>query len=266
MKVVFYILTLVATLVGLYFSNDLKGKLEDQIQLREETENRNRTVSANADKTEKELKTEEENLLAAQSDRAMVVASIDKLESEQRQYQRELDSVMSTVKSQKDKIQAALDQFEQVKERVGLQGDADVEDITATITDLEDQKKELDQEIMELDTVIEGARQAVEANRNELSRLASRKADRDAQFRRGALSSVITAVDQNWGFVVIGAGSNSGFTPEMKLIVQRDGRRIAEVDPSSVEASQTIAEIDFETMMPGVMIQPGDRVLSAKGN
>jgi hypothetical protein len=74
---------------------------------------------------------------------------------------------------------------------------------------------------------------------------------------------VVSAVNDDWGFVIIGAGSSTGFTPQTKLLVKRDGRLIAEVKPSSIEPSQTIAEIDPETLAPGARIQPGDRVILA---
>ena len=119
-------------------------------------------------------------------------------------------------------------------------------------------------DIEELETNIDGANNKIAKNRTEIGRLAARKSERDQRIRGNARQSVITAVDQNWGFVVIGAGSSSGFAPQTNLIVTRDGRLIAEVTPSSIEASQTIAEIDFDTVVPGVRIQPGDRVMLAK--
>jgi hypothetical protein len=36
------------------------------------------------------------------------------------------------------------------------------------------------------------------------------------------------------------------------------------VRPSSIEPTQTIAEIDFDTLATGVRLQPGDRVITAK--
>ena len=78
------------------------------------------------------------------------------------------------------------------------------------------------------------------------------------------MESVVSAVNQDWGFLVIAAGSNSGFTPQTPLIVERDGKTLGRVRPSSVEPTQTIAEIDFNTLATGVRLQPGDRVITAK--
>jgi hypothetical protein len=78
------------------------------------------------------------------------------------------------------------------------------------------------------------------------------------------MQAVITGVNQEWGFLVIGAGSNTGFTPQTSLLVQRDGKMIGRVRPSSIEPTQTIAEINFKTLAPGVRIQPGDYVIYEK--
>ena len=75
---------------------------------------------------------------------------------------------------------------------------------------------------------------------------------------------MVTAVDQDWGFLVIGAGSNSGFSPQTGLLVTRDGHLIGRVRPSSIEPNQTIAEIDFKSIAAGARIMPGDRVMLGK--
>ena len=48
--------------------------------------------------------------------------------------------------------------------------------------------------------------------------------------------------------------------------MQRDGRMIGRIRPSSIEPKQTIAEIDFNSLATGVRLQPGDRVMLAKPN
>ena len=98
-------------------------------------------------------------------------------------------------------------------------------------------------------------------NRDEVSRLADRKVKRDSEIRRNSMEATVTAVNYEWGFVVVGAGSRSGFTPETTVLVKRDGRVLGQLNPSSIEPNQTIFEIDFDSMAPGVRIRPGDRVI-----
>jgi hypothetical protein len=45
--------------------------------------------------------------------------------------------------------------------------------------------------------------------------------------------------------------------------VKRDGVLIGRVNPTSIEPSQTIAEIDRKNMATGVTLQVGDRVILA---
>ena len=46
--------------------------------------------------------------------------------------------------------------------------------------------------------------------------------------------------------------------------MKRDGKTIGRVHPSAIEPTQTIAEIDMDTLSPGVRLQPGDRVILSK--
>lgn len=269
MKALFYTLALLAILAGAYFSYDMKSKFLDQQESRELTESKNKTVSANADKTDQELKSAREALSSAKSAKAELEAEIGKIQADFRSLERELGDVEALVKQQEGTIQEAENALVEAKaalSNLGLPGDVNMQTIGDTIQNLEDQQKVLAQEIGELETVIEGANSAVASNREEIQRQQDRHATRTRAARQNRFSAPITAVDQNWGFVVIGAGRGSGLSEQDRLIVQRNGRRIAELLPSSIEAGQTIAEIDLDTIAPGVALQPGDRVILAKAN
>ena len=58
-------------------------------------------------------------------------------------------------------------------------------------------------------------------------------------------------------------GLATGITPQTTLLVKRDGRLIGRVRPSAIEPTQTIADIDLESLAAGVRLQPGDRVILA---
>ena len=98
----------------------------------------------------------------------------------------------------------------------------------------------------ELETLVGSSEKMLAGSRADFDRLVKRDIERNSRIGRNSMEAVVTAVNQDWGFIVIGAGSNSGFTPQTSLIVQRDGRLIGRVRPSSIEPTQTIAEIDFQ--------------------
>jgi DNA repair exonuclease SbcCD ATPase subunit len=266
MKSIFYVLALLAIAAGAYFSYDNMSKFEEQVETKNQYKDQDDSVLANIAKRKKELETAVEELKNAESDKQLVIANIDKLKSDKDALSRELGELEATLEEQEAKLEAARQGFANAKsaiESLGLpiDGEVNAANIKEVIGKLEDQKKELNAELQDLDQANEGLKGQIADNRSEIARLADRKADRSARFRSNAMESVITAVNNEWGFVVIGAGKSSGFTPQTRLIVKRGGRAIAEVAPSSIEASQTIAEIDYDTVAPGVMLQPGDRVI-----
>ena len=267
MKAIFYVLSLLAIGAAAFFSNANKGKFEEQQTARVNTIRQNKKVSANADKTKVELDDETKKLTGAKSALAEVQQSIESLESKARELQREQAELESELEEQQqtiDDAEKARQAAEEVLRDLGIEGPVSMGNINRKVKELEDTKKVLGADIDELDTNIDAAEGAVAKNREEIDRLGSKKAERNARMRQNAMESVITAVDQDFGFVVIGAGVNSGFKPQTRLIVKRGGSMIAEVTPSAIETNQTIAEIDFDTMKPGVRIQPGDRVILAK--
>lgn len=269
MKVALYAVSLIAILIGAYFSSSLKSKFEAQIEERKTFETRNKQVSANADKEEKEVEEQRESLRAAQAEQAEIAASIESLQADVSTLQREegqLDPVIARQQEDIKKARETLAEAQQVLRGLDVDGAVNPDNVGEAVKKLEDEKKELLTDISDLEAQLEGARNAVAASREEVSRQQKGEVERVRKSRRNALSARITAVDQNWGFVVVGAGRNSGFTQRDRMIVERDGRRIAEVTPSTIEANQLIAEIDLDTIAPGVALQPGDRVILKKAN
>jgi hypothetical protein len=132
------------------------------------------------------------------------------------------------------------------------------------IRELEVDKLAKEKKIEELTTLIEGANSRIATFRSELDSNAKRLVARSARISRNSAEAVVTAVNQDWGFLVIGAGTNSGYSPADELLVERDGKSIGRVKVSSNSPTQTVAEIDLESVAAGVRLQPGDRVMLAK--
>ena len=260
MKTIFFIITIVAIAAAAVFTTHSKAKFQEQQTMRINAIQQNKRVVNSADKAMGELNSAKEALTRAKGAVAelgegssVLLSTTRELETEKARVQSQLEAQAGTLAEAEKARQPLDDKLEQM----GLQG-ADLND---KFTELQVARDSMTGQIEELETNIEGAEAAIAKNREEITRLADKQAARTNRFRTSSKESVITAVDQNWGFVVIGAGRSSGFEPKRRLIVKRDGRMIAEVTPSSVESSQTIAEIDFDTVAPGVRLQPGDRVL-----
>lgn len=263
MKAIYtYIAVIVVALVAVYFSLEQKRKFNEALSMRDKLVTDNRNVSANASAKEQELKTGKEELAATQARRDELAASVDSLKSTAEVYNRDIvkaDAFLAQFAQQEDELAEARKRLEEMSKNLGRGLDPD--DLDDSLAQLKGQKEQRVSKLDQIDVEIDTAKKAIESNQEELKRLVQREEERQAELARYSMEAVVTGVNQDWGFLVIGAGSNSGFTPQSGLIVQRDGRMIARVRPSSIEPTQTIAEINFDSVAPGVLIQPGDRVI-----
>jgi predicted nucleic acid-binding Zn-ribbon protein len=261
MKAIFYALSLLVTGAAAFFSYQNVGKFRVQQEEKVATIEKNDVLTKKKAKQQTDLDAEKLALETANRDRESVKQSISSLQSKGKALVREIAALNATLEEQKAKfveLEKTKAEINKIVEGVDVQ---DISEIPGEVTKLEAEKAAKTKELEELKTGNESLEKNVAKNQEEISRLSERDAARDTRIRRNAMESVVTAVNEDWGFVIIGAGSNTGFTPQTKLLVKRDGRLIGMVKPSSIEPSQVVAEIDTDTLAPGVRIQPGDRVI-----
>lgn len=260
-----YIAAIVLGLVAIYFGVAQANKFQELQEVRLKHIDDNKTVSLNADVKEKELRSSKEEMVKLEQDQEALKQSLDSLKS----TEASLKSDIAKVEDAKAALQAKVEEIAAARKKIADQLEklgktAEGNDLQAAVTATEQSKDALVQKIDELEVLISTAEKGVAAGNEEKARLAKVEEERVDGIKRNQMQAVITGVNQEWGFLVIGAGSNSGFTPQTSLLVQRDGRMIGRVRPSSIEPTQTIAEINFRTLVPGTRIQPGDQVIFEK--
>ncbi len=82
------------------------------------------------------------------------------------------------------------------------------------------------------------------------------------KIRDAASVGKVMHVNQDLGFVVIGAGSGDGIEQGARFNVRRKAFIVAEIEISSVENErESVANIDITKLSPGLMIEPGDDVI-----
>lgn len=265
MKAILHIVAILVAGGAAFFSFSHSGKFADLEKDRLGTINTNKEVTASADAAETEIKKEKDLLTASQEKQGMLEQSVSAAKSSGSSLTNDISKVESDIKSQDEEfaqLNKALEEVNTILKDLG--GDVTLDSLPEKIQQIEDDKKTKQASLEELEINIASAEKSLSGTRAELDRLAKRSVERSSRIGRNSMQAVVTAVNQEWGFLVIGAGSNSGFTPQTALLVERDGRKIGRVRPSSIEQTQTIAEIDLESLAPGVRLQPGDRVILAE--
>ena len=267
MKAIFYAVSLLVAAGAAYFSYDLSQKFQALEKVRVDTIAENTEKSARADGEEKRIKDFQGQLAQSKERRDLLTQSISSLKSTNISLASDFEKLGDDLKAQDDEFAQLKKTLEEVNEILkDLGGGVTLESLPDKITQITSDRDGKQKKLEELDTLVTGAEKNLATSRAELDRLNKRMIERSARINRNSMTAVLTAVNQEWCFVVIGAGSNSGFTPQTSLLVERDGRKIGRVKPSSIEPTQTIAEIDFESLSTGVRLQPGDRVILAAPN
>ncbi len=267
MKFVFPILAILVCGASAYYSFTLSEKFQEYQDARLLAISTNKTVTASAEKDEAKIVEEERLLEESKKNLDIVTASVQALESDATRLKNELVKVDADLAAQdveKEQLNNALKEVQQIFADMKLGDDVNIDNLADKIGEIDEDIKTKRAKMEELEALIDGAKKSLAGKQEDVARLVAKEGARDTRISQNAMEARVTAVDSDWGFLVIGAGANSGFTPQTTLLVKRDGRLIGKVNPSAIEPTQTIAEIDFKTISPGVRIQPGDSVILAK--
>lgn len=265
MKAILYVVAILILGGAAYFTLEHKRKFVEVDAVRVKAVSDNKAVSANADAKEAELKKVNEEIAIKAQKREEVSQALEIIKNTGKDIQSELAGIEDTLKVQDEEfaeLETARKQVATILNDLG--GNLSLENLGDKIKEIDDELKGKQAELEELETNITTAENKLTNTRAEIERLVKRDMERSARISRNTMEAVVTAVNPEWGFLVIGAGSNTGFTPQTSLLIQRDGKYIGRVTPSSIEPTQTIAEIDPESLAPGARIQPGDRAILAK--
>lgn len=265
MKAILHIVAIAAALGAAFLSFNQSGKFKAQEAKRAEILESTKKTTADADGKEADIKKDETRKGVSLEKKELLEQSVSSLKSAGIALTGDLAKQKEELKVQDEEFAQLKKALEQVNEILaGLGENVTLEALPEKIQQIEDDKKAKQTKLEELEVLIAGSEKTLVSSREEIDRLAKRMVERNSRIARSGMEAVVTAVNQDWGFLVIGAGSNSGFTPQTTLLVERDGRFIGQVKPSSVEPTQTIAEINLDSLASGVRLQPGDRVILAK--
>jgi len=267
MKAILHIVLILVAGVGAYLTISQTNKFATLQQVRLKTIADNKIVTANAAVKESELKAEKAVQVAAEQKREEITQRVSASEAQGATLQRQSNELDATLKTQEQELAELAKTLTEVNSIVaGLGGDVTLENLPDKMQELEATKKDKQAKLEEGTLLISAADKSLAGHRAVIDDFTKRMVVRNSHIGRNSMEAVVIAVNQDWGFLVIGAGSNSGFTPQSSLLVMRDGRLLGRVHPSAIEPSQTIAEIDFKSLAAGVRLQPGDRVMLTKTN
>ena len=264
MKVILYILVIVAVLAGSFFSYSAMKKFEHLKQTREELDADNVNRRAKIKTAKKEAKDMEGQLKRARSEYDDAEAGRDNAQANLKLSKKEAGTWKSKIAGQQEKLDENNDLIKQIEKAFEGLGAVNLDQIPALVQKLEDDLKASKKKLEELNALSEAGRARVAANNEQIGDMDSRLAKRAARIQGNAAQGRVTAVNHDWGFVTIQVPSNMPIDSDSKLMIKRGMTYIGNLNINAVEGQRVVADIDYKSMTPGMVVQPGDHVILAK--
>jgi septal ring factor EnvC (AmiA/AmiB activator) len=258
---VFSVLTLLVAAGAAFLG--MKGKeLVDNLQgdLKETRGKLAAEVSAH-NKTKDTLKKTQEEL---ESTKAELESTKGKL--------RETESAPAAAKMDADAAKLALagkeKELAEIKAEVEKLGGQKIEELGKQIAEMGAKVKEqetkigtLEKEKIELNNTVASLESSVKSKEEKIAQDTVKINRWEQNFMQKGTRGRVMAVNPGWGFAVLSIGDKQGAAANKVLIVGRGGQAIGKVKITSVETSQSIADIIPGSFAKGTFVEPGDEVI-----
>lgn len=258
MKTVLHIIAVLVLLAAGFFGYQLKTKYEAQLDSTAGLVQKNTQISKVIDDTKGEKGAAEKVRADALAVRDGTTADLELAVAKS----GELKSSLAKIDQRMDEAQAELDKVIELKAELEktLPG-ITIAELPAEIERLKTEKITKEKRIEELDLLNTKIANDIEKKQADLTREQGVLTDSRKRVSDNKFQGTITAVNSEWGFVVIGSGENAGLTGSSKLLIKRGGRLIGKLTISNLQSNQAIADVVPDSVSIGARIQIGDQVI-----
>lgn len=264
MKAILYVIAIVAIVAAGWFSYDTMDKFTqlkaDRAELDKQNENRKATIKT----TKAEAQKVEAERDAAKGKRDDTTAELELKEKNLKLSKREAATWKSKIAEQKEEMEGVQNVIQSIKNSFKELGDVQLDQIPGLVNKLEDDLKESSRKLEELQSLADAADKRVASNNEQLGDLSQRLAKRADNIRGNSAEGRITAINHDWGFAIVSIPSNMPVDETSKLMVKRGASFIGHLKINAIEGTRIVADVDYKSMTPGMVAQPGDSVVLAK--
>lgn len=248
-----------AVAVGLINKGDreaVRAELDDlAVKVKDVTEQ----LGAAEDKREDTLEKETQ----AKDGRNQAAAGVEGVKQELKIVERALEDVEADLK----KVEIEQKEIDLAVQRRFPSGEIkSADDLRMTLTMYKDTLTERQNKKAELVAQMEAANQAKQVEVAKVREEEKYQNQRAQKLAVGGLVATVIAVNNEWGFVMVNAGQAHGVRPDASLLVKRGNSRIGRLRIVNLEATATIADVVDDSIVPGINVQPGDKVIFETSN
>lgn len=263
MKVILYIIALVTLAAGAFFVQKNIELHQKQLELTNELEIDNGNISAKITAIEGQLREANEKQAATTKEKNGRSGDLEVKEVNKKDLVRQsagFDSQLTSLRDEQDEVDKVKERLQVIVEKENVP----IEQVGQFIEDLEEDRKQLNKKHGELMAEVERYNGDVALNRTKISDFNSSQTKRRTSLKSNGVSSLITSVDNDWGFVVVKPHPDANISVDSKLIVVRGDRHVGRLSINAIEGGRVLANIDYSSIVAGMRIRPGDRVILSK--
>jgi chromosome segregation ATPase len=243
-----------AAVVGWLNKADLEAKIAERKELVANVTDVTAKLGEAEDKRDESTTKETQ----AKDARNQAAAAISDSEQKLKIAERALEDVSAELK----KVEIEKKEIDLAVSKVFPDGNIKTaEDLNMNLTMLKDQLTEVQNKKTELNTQLGSAAQAKQVQVTKVKEEESFQMQRAQRLALNSLVATVIAVNKEWDFVMINAGRAHGVSAEASLLVKRGNTRIARLRIVNLEDMVTVADIIDESMVKGIDVQPGDKVI-----
>ncbi len=260
MKNILFIVGIVITLAAAYVSYNNTQKVAEIAQETEKFEAQKKNIQASITDQTKKLDTLKVELKSVQEEVAEEEVKLDKAQENERQLARQLEKKQAELEG----LDAKLERVDELKEEIATTlegiGVDDVSEVAAVIDRIEGQVDDKRTELESVEAINEKLADKVAQDTEAIAKSRAELATIRKRIANNGLEMRVEAVNSEWDFAVVGAGSkNSNLSPNAELLVIRGGELVGRLFAKTIEANQTVCDIDTDFRVN--TIRQGDQVI-----
>lgn len=263
MKTIIYILALVVIGAAGFFSYKNIQPHQEELDLTTKLEGENAQLRVDIKGLVKQVSDQKTVKNAEQTKKNDLVNTIDLQKGKKRNLVKQsqgFDGELDNLKEKKAEIDRVVAEIEKLAGEVGVT----IDRVPAYFEELQEKKKQLNKTHNSLLAEVERLDSEVEAKKKEVAALKAAEVNRRKNLKSNGVSSLITAVDRDWGFVIIKPHTDALIKQDSQLIVVRGDRHVGRLSINAIEEGRVLANIDYGSIVSGLRIRPGDRVILSK--
>lgn len=248
-----------AGVVGVLNKRDMEILRSDLETVRGEVRDATEKLGEAEDKRDDSLEKETQ----AKDMRNQAAAAVEGVKQELKIVERSMEDVNAELK----KVEIEQKEIDLAVRRTFPDGNIkSAEDLQMTLTMLKDTLTEKQNRKAELTAQMESANQAKQVQVAKVKEEEEYQIGRAQQLALNGLVATVIAVNKEWGFVMVNAGRAHGVTGDASLLVKRGNSRIARLRIVNLEDMSSVADVVDESLVPGIDVQPGDKVIFENAN